>query len=238
MFFSLITPTPGREREAAHAWARADGPYAEHQWLWNFFPSVAGSSRDFLFRRRDQEGLPRFYVVSQRPPLTSSPALRVTTQDYAPQLSKGEWLEFELRANPVVTHSRAGKRMRHDVVIEAKKTLLAQRGLQKWQDWTPDRLDNEGRADPRPDLYALIQEHAGSWLAKRGEQHGFALAEDRLSVEAYQQHGGKKGQLRISTVDFKGLLQVTAPELLVKALKEGIGHAKAFGCGLLLVRRV
>ena len=239
MYFSLITPVPGREREAAHAWARSAGPYVEHQWLWRFFPAEAGSPRDFLFRRRDADGLPRFYVVSQRPPVPAADAWLIHPRDYAPVLEIGDRLQFELRANPVVTHSRTGKRTRHDVVIEAKKTLLVERGLNKWEDWKPDRIQPDGSPDPRPELYELVQEHAGSLLSDRAPLRGFAVDQKCLAVEAYQQHGSKKeGQLRISTVDFSGELTVTDPNLFGKTLREGIGHAKAFGCGLLLVRRV
>ena len=41
-----------------------------------------------------------------------------------------------------------------------------------------------------------------------------------------------------STLDFSGLLTVTAPEKFLSALYGGIGPAKGFGCGLLLVKRV
>lgn len=239
MYFSLITPAPGLERQAAHQWAAQSNAYREHQWLWQFFPGAPEAKRDFLFRRHDQEGMPRFYLLSQRAPQSVGPAWQIKTQDYAPKLQVGEWLEFELRANPVVTHSRTGKRQRHDVIIEAKKILLAERGLKKWADWTLDRCDAAGQPDPRPELYQLALEHGGHWLEKRGPSNGFALAPDSLAVDGYQQQRGKKGQLQLSTVDFKGLLQVTDPELFIKtALKQGLGHAKAFGCGLMLVRRV
>ena len=38
MYFNLIAPADGHEREAAHE--RAKGPYAEHRWLWRFFPAA------------------------------------------------------------------------------------------------------------------------------------------------------------------------------------------------------
>ncbi|MEA2080768.1 MAG: type I-E CRISPR-associated protein Cas6/Cse3/CasE [Pseudomonadota bacterium] len=46
--------------------------------------------------------------------------------------------------------------------------------------------------------------------------------------------GGK--EINFSTLDYSGLLTVTDPELFKAALFQGIGPAKAFGCGLLLVR--
>lgn len=236
MYFSLIEPTPGFERQAARVWHSA---YEEHQWLWRFFPAQAGAPRDFLFRRRDSDGLPKFYVVSQRAPTVDSvpDGWQVQTRDYRPSLEAGERLHFDLRANPVVTRTADGKRQRHDVVMERKKRLLAERGLKRWDDWQPDRLTSEGVPDTRPALYSLVQETGVAWLAERAARHGFKLNVPTVVVEAYEQHGGKAGVLRFSSVDFSGELTVTDPAAFHQALQKGIGHAKAFGCGLLLVRR-
>jgi CRISPR system Cascade subunit CasE len=56
----------------------------------------------------------------------------------------------------------------------------------------------------------------------------------RVPVDA--QHRGKGGALRVSTVDFSGQLRVEDADAFRRTLFTGIGHAKAFGCGLLLVR--
>ena len=226
MHFSLITPAEGLERAAAHDWAR--GAYQEHQWLWRFLPAPEGTARDFLFRRRDVEGLPRFYVVSKREPTTPTPAWRVNSQAYAPRLREGDRLSFELRANPVITRvSASGQRARHDVVMQEKKTLLDKRGLARWSDWT----DGD-----QPDLTEIVYRTCGAWLQSRAERLGVSLDEDRLMVEGYTQHRGRRGELRFSTVDFSGALTVADPTALLAALHRGVGHAKAFGCGLLLVR--
>jgi CRISPR system Cascade subunit CasE len=227
MYFTLITPAEGRERDAAYEWA--SGPYVEHQWLWRLFPAPEGTQRDFLFRRRDDEGIPRFYVVSKRPPLAQSAAWNIRTRDYAPALEVGARLRFELRANPVVTHSRDGKRGRHDVVMQEKKRLLKERGLTRWQDW---------HNDDKPALYTLIHQACGAWLRARAPRFGFEVDEKSLAVDSYQQHAEKNGCLRFSTVDFSGELTVTDPAAFAVALCEGVGHSKAFGCGLLLVRRI
>jgi CRISPR system Cascade subunit CasE len=234
MYFSLITPTPGREREAAHEWV--SGAYAEHQWLWRFFPSVDGSPRDFLFRRRDLDDFPRFYVVSKRPPQAHGGAWRLHTRDYAPMLAVGVPLSFELRANPVIARSTDGKGKRHDVVMDRKLHLLRARGLSRWEDWKDDRVSEDGQLDPKPALYELVQSTCTEWLKKRSENCGFALDESSLVVDAYQQHRGKKGQLSFSTVDFTGQLTVTDPSVFARTLEDGVGRAKAFGCGLLLVK--
>ena len=228
MHFSLITPTAGQERDAAHEWTC--GAYVEHQWLWRFLPAPPGSARSFLFRRREVDGLPRFYVVSDREPVAPSPHWQVQSKPYAPSLAAGDRLAFELRANPVVTtKNAAGKAARHDVVMQEKTRLLKDRQLARWADWsTPDR----------PALPELVLRTCGQWLQARCERLGIAIDGATLSVEGYEQQRGKGGELRISTVDFSGTLRVVDADALLQALYTGIGHAKAFGCGLLVVRPI
>ena len=228
MYFSLITPASGHERDAAHEWTRS--AYEAHQWLWRFLPAPAGTARSFLFRRRDLDGLPRFYVVSDSEPAAPSPHWTVESKPYRPTLVEDDRLAFDLRANPVLTtRNAAGKPVRHDVVMQEKTRLLAERGLERWADWTgPDR----------PALPDLVRQAGGQWLQARCERLGIKLDEAALRVEGYEQHRGKGGTLRISTVDFSGRLQVVDPDALLRALFGGVGHAKAFGCGLLLVRPI
>ena len=40
-----------------------------------------------------------------------------------------------------------------------------------------------------------------------------------------------------STVDFDGILTVSDPDPLLPAIVHGFGAAKAYGCGLMLIRR-
>ena len=228
MHFSLITPTPGHERDAAHQWT--GGAYLEHQWLWRFLPAPPGTARSFVFRRRDVDGLPRFYVVSDREPVAPSPHWQVQSKAYAPSLAAGDRVAFDLRANPVVTtRNAAGKSARHDVVMQAKTPLLKAQKLARWADWhTPDR----------PALPDLVHGACSQWLRARCERLGIALDNEPLSIEGYEQHRGKSGELRFSTVDFSGHLRVVDAAALRQALYDGVGHAKAFGCGLLLLRPI
>lgn len=230
MYFSVITPVENLRRQAAHELAQS--PYAVHQWLWKFFPSSDEQPRDFIFRRHTAQQIPCFYVVSQRRPTAFSQAWQVQSRGYDPQLLEGQQLSFQLCANPVVTKKNdAGKSQRHDVVMQAKTQLLADSGLNadaKWGEW-PD-------AEHKPLLYELVQKSCIDWLQSRMGSNGFRVIS--ASVNAYQQHRAGKRDIRFSTVDFSGELMVTDPNLLRKALFSGLGHAKAFGCGLLLVKRM
>ena len=160
-------------------------------------------------------GLPSFHWAVQSKP-------------YAPELQAGQWLHFDLRANPVVTRPLAdGRSARHDVVMQEKTRLLKDRGLSIWADWrTPDR----------PPLADLVQGCGSAWLQARSEGLGIHLDLETLRADGYEQHRGKADKLSISTIDFSGRFKVVDPEALRDALFGGVGHAKAFGCGLLLVR--
>ena len=181
-------------------------------------------------------------VVSQRSPTAFSEAWHVQSLVYDPQLQVGQRLSFQLRANPVITKKNgAGKSQRHDVVMQAKKQLLAEHGFSKeakWADWKDE--------SNKPLLYELVQKHCAEWLDGVAKRNGFEIAQmdegepqRKLQVDAYEQSQARKRDhnIRFSAVDFSGELLVTNPELFHLALCNGLGHAKAFGCGLLLVRR-
>lgn len=85
-----------------------------------------------------------------------------------------------------------------------------------------------------------------TWLTEKGNKKGFRIACDKkwhrlqFQAEGYRWHAlPKKGRSAgFSSVDFEGEIEVTNPELFLDALFTGIGPAKAFGCGLMLVRRL
>ena len=205
------------DRESLRAF---ESPYRLHQALWEVFSDSADRRRDFLYRLDVAGGHPRVYALSARKPTEGGHLWRIETKRFAPRLRGGELLDFTLRANPVVT--RDGKR--HDVVMDAKKALAA------------------GGSPPsdRPSQAELVQEHGGAWLERRAEKHGFEVVAGTLRAESHQVHRFQKPSGRtvhVATCDFQGVLRVQAPDLLLTSMASGIGPAKGFGCGLLLVKR-
>lgn len=216
--------------------------YQLHQLLWKLFPDSGEKRRDFLFRRDESKGFPVFYVLSAIKPQSLEGVLNAETKAFNPQLKAGDRLRFTLRANPVVTHTYEAdnanseenkpKHVRHDVVMHLKKTLLMQ-GMAK---------------DDLPAQAELEQLAGEKWLRRRAENSGFQLIS--VNAEGYQQHYFKKRKIKLSTLDFHGVLEITDPELFIKrAFYErqsdgsetritGIGPAKAFGCGLLSIARI
>lgn len=77
------------------------------------------------------------------------------------------------------------------------------------------------------------------WLRRKGNNHGFVINDDiplKISkpINHYFNRKGKKG-LHIG-VRFQGVLHVTDSSAFKKTFQEGIGTAKGFGFGLLMIK--
>ena len=194
--------------------------YQEHQMLWQLFEPVPDAKRDFLYRRDDRFGKPRYFILSQRPPVNTLGLWQIDPPKlFQPKLYAGQRLFFMLRVNPVVT--RNGKR--HDVVMDWKQRL-------GWADLAPHQ---------RPPIYEIIHQSGLEWLSQRSTKHGFRIRPETIKVEGYRKHRLNlgKNRLQFATLDFEGVLIVENPKLLLQSIEKGIGPAKAFGCGLMLIRR-
>jgi CRISPR system Cascade subunit CasE len=187
-----------------------------HKLLWTLFSDGPDRKRDFLWREAEP-GL--YFVLSARPPHDEHNLFVLDPpKPFAPALAVGDRLAFSLRANPTVSRKGTGKRSkRHDVVMNAIKPIAGGE-----------------RAEKRT---AAIQEAGLAWLGEQGVRHGFSI--ERAIADRYvilrPPHRGAK--MRLATLDFEGVLRVTDQEQFKDALTGGLGRAKAYGCGLLLIRR-
>ncbi len=208
-------------RELLRSLSTQGDAYFDHALIWRLFPGE-GEARDFLFRReREGDGPLSYYAVSQRAPQAVSGMLTVQSKPYAPKLSVGERVRFDLRANPVVTRkTKSGTPQRHDVLMDAKRQSKA------------NKLDKSGCRD-------AMEAAALEWLTKRAPAWGLSIQTESVLTSGYAQHRlrSKGRNIEFSSLDYCGMAQVTDPERLSFALVEGVGHARGFGCGLLLVKK-
>lgn len=192
---------------------------ASHHLVWSLFGDTAERARDFLWR---QEKPGHFLILSARRPDETSGLFAVQSKEFAPALTAGDRLAFSLRANPVVSRGApgSGRGKRHDVVMDALR-----------------HLPQGERASQR---LRVVAEAGQAWLMAQAAKHGFALeggaACDGYETIRLQRSGGDK-PLRFSQIDCSGLLRVTEPEHFLASLRDGFGKARAFGCGLMLIRR-
>lgn len=196
-----------------------------HRVLWLLFQDVPDAKRDFLWRD-DSDG--RYLILSPRAPTDPHGLFELETKLFQPVLSVGDRLAFTLRANPVVARKGAlsesdrqqrkrGKRV--DVVMDALKPL------------PPSE-----RAIVRD---KVAQDAGTAWLEHQGKGAGFNL-HGPPSIDGYAQIPveRRRGQSAgFSVLNMSGVLEVNDPAAFLARLPLGFGAAKAFGNGLMLIRR-
>lgn len=90
--------------------------------------------------------------------------------------------------------------------------------------------------------YGLIRDDALlEWIRKKEKIVG-ALFQNLIVIDEGYLNGSRKksdktDNIKIKAVRYEGVLSINDAELFTKALNNGIGPAKAFGCGLLSLAR-
>ena len=78
----------------------------------------------------------------------------------------------------------------------------------------------------------------GSWLARQGEKNGFSLIEAHEAAKEQLLFGTRSsGDFYLSGVPFEGALRITDAEAFRNGFRRGIGPEKAYGFGMLMLRR-
>ena len=202
---------------------------AHRRLVWALFPGRQ-ARRDFLWRA---DGRGRFFVLSHRPPVQCDLFRPLDTTDFTPVLAVGDRLSFVLRVNATkdrrVPEEPDGRRpdRRVDLVMDALHGEAGQ------TDTGRDRAG--GRPGKRMEIADRV---AAGWLAGQGNRHGFVL--DRVRAEDYAVRRisrGRQNPATLGVLDLSGRLTVREPAAFVAALGAGFGRARAFGCGLMLIRR-
>jgi CRISPR system Cascade subunit CasE len=205
----------GGQQASLAAILRETGGSGSHQLVWSLFPGARGR-RDFLFRRTSAGG---YIIVSGRPPEDPVGLWRLETKPYAPSISAGQALGFVLRASPSVAlrdpGDQRGRRRDHARAraIRLGRPLEGAEAEETWVDWLEARAPRLG--------VSLVR---AACIASRAPP----LVVPRESAPP----------ARMPVVDFEGEFEVREPERLRKACLEGVGGARAFGCGLLLLKPV
>jgi CRISPR system Cascade subunit CasE len=230
MYFSRVNVDTERLHPNRAALLNMGNLYREHTLIWNLFPEEKEADRDFLYRRLETGTLPRFYILSQRKPVEQYDIWRVETKTYEPVIKKGGRYSFNLRANPVVTKKPGGdeskRRKRVDVFIEALKEYSEKAGKE-----ADEKTSSE-----------IMTESGVTWLVEQSGKHGFHINPGEVIIEKYKWMEGSKdkdgNKIQLGVMDFSGILTVKEPDVFKSTLEKGIGRAKAFGCGLLLIKPV
>jgi CRISPR system Cascade subunit CasE len=185
--------------------------YDWHQRTWECFPCRDGQPRDFL-TRLDRKG-DSFQLLIVSPAEPTRPA----------------WCPGDCWRGPKLIPESYFSRTRYRFQLCANPT-------KKVAVQNPDgSFKKNSRRVPlgkREDLIA--------WLQRKGEQGGFSVEEDSLRIiPRGREYFQKNGQTGLHTaVEFQGVLVVTDPQRFHEAFRRGVGPARAFGFGLLVIAPV
>jgi CRISPR system Cascade subunit CasE len=206
---------------------KAFDSYVWHQKLWDCFPNRPDEKRNFMTRIDSLEGAFRLWVLSSNPPTRPAwcTADSFDLKEIAPSFLSHPYYVFDLKANPVkALIQRAAN----------GQPLLQANGKRK-----------RGKRVPLVDPDELR-----AWLERKGEVRcrdaqtgvdipgGFRLVSDRpLEISPMVEgHFRKKDQSAYhGGVQFRGTLEVTNRDHFIRSYQKGIGSAKGFGFGLLLL---
>ncbi|HMT92541.1 type I-E CRISPR-associated protein Cas6/Cse3/CasE [uncultured Thiothrix sp.] len=183
-------------------------PYEIHRTLWAAFPDTPDQARDFLFRvEQSSSRQAQVLMQSQRQPIAEAEHARLLASKL-----------FELNV-------LEGSQLRFLLIANPVKTIVDEQG----------RLNSKGEV--KKCRVPLINEtEQVAWLQRKlADAALVSMVEVEKQLPLHFRKGGKPG--KIQPYAFKGVLQVANAQALQDLLQYGIGHAKAFGCGLLSLAR-
>ncbi|MFE7559960.1 type I-E CRISPR-associated protein Cas6/Cse3/CasE [Kitasatospora sp. NPDC057500] len=133
----------------------------------------------------------------------------------------GEQVDFRTVLNPVSSRPAAPKAPGAE--RRGRGTRMAHTGPEHVKKWFARRLQAAGEPAVAPDGVVRIGADADL---------------DRLALRVLPRVSSPRPHqgLRIARAEIRGSLTITDPQAFVSALTQGIGHARAYSCGLLLVR--
>lgn len=202
--------------------------YAWHKRVWeDCFQSDPDAKRDFLTRVDPLEGAFRLWVLALRRPIRPGwcPEAAFERKEINPSFLAYRFYAFDLLANPVKTKVQRGPN---------GETLLRPNGKRKSGNRVP----------------IIKHDELKEWLYRKGKARcrdkdtgrdvpgGFRIVDERpLEISPMQtNHFRKKGHAAYhGGVQFRGTLEVTDQRLFAETYHSGIGSAKSFGFGLLLL---
>ncbi len=206
----------------------------DHRLIWTVIPEevrteveqsrTAGTPKSaFLWRADRQRG--RYYLLGPKP--LENSFFTIETKPFEPALSPGDRLAFDLRLNATVDRK---------VGVDSRGKAIRQRC-----DVAMDLLKAEVKLDRAAARTRCANKAAYNWLKTQAAKHGFHLDTNTLRLigyraERFARQSGRFGTLGI--FDLKGALIINEPNLFLSRLRQGFGRGKAFGCGLMLIRRI
>lgn len=207
--------------------------YVWHKKLWECYPDMPDAKRDFLTRIDQLEGAYRLWVLAKRKPVRPQwcPPDGFALNEIAPSFLTHRYYAFDLRANPVKTIAQRGPNGETLFQTNGKRKhgkripLVDQEELRAWLIHKGSvRCRDKDRGIDVPGGFRIVQGKPLE-ISPMVESH-FRKKDKKADKEHAAYHGG---------VQFRGTLEVTDQERFIETYQAGIGSAKSFGFGLMLL---
>jgi CRISPR system Cascade subunit CasE len=198
-------------------WSTVRNPYRIHKEIWRLFPNMSKEPRKSL--DEDRQGF-LFRLEESRP---GNPAKFLLQSRQSPTPSERMIVLATREFNPQPVK---GQFLSFLLTANPVKTITDHEGRRN------------GKGEAKKCRVPLIKEDQQiEWLRIRlRDAAAIESAKVRSLPPIFFLKKGESGKL--APVQFEGILCVNNPGLLLTVLQNGIGPAKAFGCGLMLVRRI
>lgn len=181
--------------------------YDWHQAVWKAFPGRDDQQRDFLTRLDERDDGFRLLIVSPEIP---------TRPDWCPP---DAW-----QTKPIPETYFSKRRYAFQLCANPTKKVT--------------KLGPDGQPTKNGKRVPLhTREEYVAWMQRKAEQGGFVIEADTLrTIQQGRENFQKKGAAGTHTaVEFQGVLTVTDPDKFHETFTRGIGSAKSFGFGLLVI---
>lgn len=188
------------------------GVYDWHKAAWELFPDMPNADREFLFRLDESEEEFQLTVASKHKPR------------HSPWCPEDDWLCYQIPPEYF-------NRQQYLFMLRVNPTRTTRKNLDETR-----REKKHGRHEA-----VLKMPELREWFIKKSGQCGFrALDQPKLDISPPVFHRLEKDGYNgtIIGVDFKGALEVTNRELFKTAFENGIGRARSFGFGLLILKPI
>lgn len=102
------------------------------------------------------------------------------------------------------------------------------------------KVASEGKKNSQRRILRQPQERQ-EWLERKAVQHGFSIiqAQEQEQLHICGRHKADKGGVMYhDAYHYQGILQITDGEAFRRAMQTGIGSGKAYGFGMMMVKRL
>ncbi len=187
--------------------------YQWHKKIWDCFPEKPEMQRNFLFRVDPHNEMTQVIIVS---PIEPKKPYWCNNDCFETKVIPNQYFQFkkyyfELRANPT---------------------------LKKVQPMVSDKENNQKKKTQGKRIPLIHTEALYEWLNRKAESGGFKIVStEKLHIGHPTKYHFSKKHVKgyHSGVDFKGYLEVLDSNQFIQTFEKGIGSAKSFGFGLLVL---